>query len=85
MLLSLRKNGLDSLFKDVRVFKELRAKNLTAARLFHRKPQIFAGNRRKPQIFAETGFSHLLSPFWRTPIYCRDILVSLRGLLFSGS
>ena len=30
--------------------------------------RLFAGNRRKPQIFAETGFSHLLSPFWRAPI-----------------
>ena len=32
-----------------------------------RKPQETADFRRKPQIFAETGFSHLLSPFWRAP------------------
>ena len=33
-----------------------------------RKPQETADFSRKPQIFAETGFSHLLSPFWRAPI-----------------
>ena len=38
-----------------------------------RKPQIFAGNRRKPQISAETGFSHVLSPFWRAPIFCHPL------------
>ena len=31
------------------------------------KPQETADFRRKPQIFAETGFSHLLSLFWRAP------------------
>ena len=40
---------------------------------FRRKPQIFAGNRRNPQIFAETGFSRLLSPFWRAPIPSRPV------------
>ena len=39
-----------------------------------RKPQETADFRRKTKkilIFAETGFSHLLSPFWRAPIrYC---------------
>ena len=45
-----------------------------------RKQQIFAGNRRKPQIFAETGFSHLLSPFWRALKYEGFISASFWGL-----
>ena len=40
--------------------------NLGVADL-RRKPQETADFRRKPQTFAETGFSHLLSPFWRAP------------------
>ena len=50
-----------------------------------RKPQETADFCRKPQIFAETGFSHLLSPFWRAPIsffpggFLRRTLGGLRG------
>ena len=31
--------------------------------VFSSKPQIFAENRRKPPIFAETGLSHVVCPF----------------------
>ena len=47
-----------------------KSRDLGAADL-RRKPQETADFRRKsqrkPQIFAETGLSHLLSPFWRAP------------------
>ena len=47
------------------------------------KPQIFAGNRRKPQIFAEAGFSHLARSYIRQEQNLVDVSDTLYFLWFT--
>ena len=61
-------NARDSqFFADFRRFLQIFAfpgnYSILEAQIFAENRRIFAGNRRKPQIFAETPLSHLVCPF----------------------